>query len=150
MDVTRRRLIVAGGAFSIAPLFPGDGLAGPDDMAAEVARVVQGRPLIADKMKLEISALAENGFSVPMTVSVESPMTASDHVKTIHVFSEKNPLTNVVRFHLGPRAGKARVSTSIRLADTQRITAIAETSTGALYSAYADVIVTLSACLETG
>ena len=85
-----------------------------------------------------------------MMVSVQSPMTAADHVKTIYVFSEKNPLPNVVRFHLKPSAGRAKLATSIRLADTQRITAIAQMSDGSFWSATADVIVTLSACLETG
>jgi sulfur-oxidizing protein SoxY len=149
-DVTRRRIIVAGGALLIAPFIPATGRAGPGEMAAELAKIVQGRPVKAEKVKLEIAELAENGFSVPALVTVDSPMTATDHVKTIYILSEKNPLPNVVRFHLSPRAGRARVATSIRLADTQRITAIAETSTGALYSAHADVIVTLSACLETG
>ena len=85
-------------------------------------------------MKIELPELAENGNSVPLKLTVESPMTAADHVKAIYVFSEKNPVSNVVRFHLGPRSGVARVQTSIRLAATQRITAIARMSDGSLWS----------------
>ena len=85
---------------------------------------------------------------MPLTVSVDSPMTEADHVKAIHIFSEKNPLPNVVSFHLGPRAGRASVATRIRLADTQTVVAICELSDGSFWSGSADVVVTLAACLE--
>jgi sulfur-oxidizing protein SoxY len=75
-------------------------------------------------------------------------MTAKDYVKAVHVFNEKNPLPNVISARLGPRAGRAKISTRFRLADTQTIVAIAELSDGTFWSASADVIVTLQACLE--
>ena len=99
-------------------------------------------------MKLDVPPLVENGNTVPLIVSVESPMTAADHVKAIHVFNEKNPQPNVFSARLGPRNGKAVVGTRIKLGDSQRIVAIAETSDGRFWSAGADVIVTLAACLE--
>ena len=83
-----------------------------------------------------------------MTVSVESPMTAENHVKSIHVFNEKNPQPNIGNFHLGPHAGRAQVSTRIRLADSQKIVAIARMSDGTFWSASVDVVVTLAACTE--
>ena len=58
-------------------------------------------------MKLDLPPLVENGNAVPLTVAVESPMTADDHVKAIHVFNEKNPQPNVISVQLGPRAGRA-------------------------------------------
>jgi len=151
VDIARRRLLVGAGGLVLGPcLLPLAATATPEAMDAAVRQVVGTGMVRPGRVKLEIPELAENGFSVPMTISVESPMIAADHVRTIYVFSEKNPLPNVVRFHLGPRAGRARVQTSIRLADTQRITAIAAMSDQSLWSATADVIVTLSACLETG
>jgi sulfur-oxidizing protein SoxY len=75
-------------------------------------------------------------------------MSAADHVKAIHVFNEKNPLPDVVSVYLGPRAGRAMISTRIRLADTQTVVAIAELSDGSFWSGEATVIVTLAACLE--
>ena len=92
--------------------------------------------------------LIENGNTVPLTVTVESPMTAADHVKAIHVFNEKNPQPNVVSVHLGPRAGKASISTRIRLANSQKVIAVAELSDGSFWSDEAEVVVTLAACLE--
>ena len=92
--------------------------------------------------------LVENGNTVPMTVSVANPMTSEDHVRSIHVFNEKNPQPNIGNFHLGPRAGSAQVSTRIRLADSQKITAIAQLSDGSFWSISVDVIVTLAACTE--
>ena len=83
-----------------------------------------------------------------MSVSVDLPMTKENHVKAIHVFNEKNPQPNVITVRLGPRAGKAQVSTRIRLADTQKVIAIAEMSDGTFWSDTQEVIVTLAACLE--
>jgi len=95
-----------------------------------------------------VPALVENGNTVSLVVVVDSPMTASDYVKTIHIFNEKNPQPNVISVHLGPRAGKAKISTRFRLADTQTVTAIAEMSDGTFWSATAEVIVTMAACVE--
>ena len=75
-------------------------------------------------------------------------MTAEDYVKAIHVISEDNPLPNVVSFFLGPRAGKAEISTRIRLAQSQRIWVVAQTSTGLCWQGSAESLVTLSACTE--
>ncbi|MGH7247670.1 MAG: thiosulfate oxidation carrier protein SoxY, partial [Pseudomonadota bacterium] len=84
----------------------------------------------------------------PCTVSVDSPMTATDYVKAIHVFNEKNPQPDVIGVALGPRAGRAGFSTRIRLADSQTVTAIAELSDGTFWSGDVAVVVTLAACLE--
>ena len=100
------------------------------------------------KVKLELPSIVENGNTVPLTVSVESPMTEAEHVESIYVFNEKNPQPYVAGFHLGPRAGKAQVSTRIRLADSQRVVAVARLSDGSFWSDSADVIVTLAACTE--
>ena len=102
------------------------------------------------RVKFEISPLVENGNAVALSLSVESPMTEADHVKAIHVFTEKNPQPYVVTFRLGPRAGKAHIQTRMRLADTQIVLAIAEMSDGSFFSDEADVVVTLAACLEEG
>jgi sulfur-oxidizing protein SoxY len=100
------------------------------------------------KVTLELPPLSENGHVVPMRVAVASPMTDADHVRAIHVFTEKNPQPYVASFRLGPRAGRALVSTRVRLADTQAVSAIAELSDGSFWSASANVVVTLAACLE--
>ena len=113
-----------------------------------IRAVVGTAPVTRGRVKLELPPLSENGNAVPLTVSVESPMTPAEHVRAIHVFTEKNPQPDVVTFRLGPRAGLARVSTRIRLADTQTVTAIGELSDGSFWSAEAAVVVTLAACLE--
>jgi sulfur-oxidizing protein SoxY len=99
-------------------------------------------------VKLEMPVLADNGNSVPMKVSVESPMTPQDHVKTIRLISERNPEREMAVFHLGPRAGAAEINSRVRLAGSQRVTALAEMSDGSVWSGFADVVVTLSACVD--
>jgi sulfur-oxidizing protein SoxY len=120
----------------------------PETMQQAIRAVVGTSAVTKGRVKLELPPLSENGNTVPLTVSLESAMTPADHVRAIHVFTEKNPQPEVASFRLGPRAGRARVSTRIRLADTQSVTAIAELSDGSFWSAEAAVVVTLAACLE--
>ena len=134
------------GAVPMVTLRPAD--ATPATLAAAIRGVVGPAVVRTGKIKLDIPPLVENGNTVPMTVSVSSPMTADDHVKSIHVFNEKNPQPNVGNFYLGPHAGRAQISARIRLADSQKIVAIARLSDDSFWSATVDVVVTLAACTE--
>ena len=113
-----------------------------------LAAVAGGAQLRSGRVRLELPPLVENGNSVALTVTVDSPMTVEDHVKAIHVLAEMNPLPHVLSVHLGPRSGRARIASRVRLADTQKITAIAEMSDGSFWSDSRDVVVTLAACTE--
>jgi sulfur-oxidizing protein SoxY len=117
-------------------------------MAAAIRRVVGEAHVKPGKIKLDIPPLVENGNSVAITVTVDSPMTPQNHVKAIHVFTGKNPQPNVISVKLGPRAGRASISTRMRLADTQKVVAITELSDGSFWSESVEVIITLGACLE--
>ncbi len=107
-----------------------------------------GAPVRTGRVKLDIAPLVDNGNTVPIGVSVDSPMTAADHVVAIAVFNQKNPQPDVVRFTLGPRAGRASVATRIRLATTQKLAAVARLSDGSHWQHTIEVIVTLAACIE--
>lgn len=100
------------------------------------------------RVKLELPVLADNGNSVPMKVSVESPMSEADHVKLIRLVSERNPEREMAVFHFGPRSGAAELTTRVRLAGSQTVTAIAEMSDGSQWMDSARVQVTLSACVD--
>jgi sulfur-oxidizing protein SoxY len=142
-----RRAVLAGGlAVTVLPLASAH--ATPDAMAAAIKEVTGGAPVRAGKVTLDITPLVENGNAVPLTVSVDSPMTEQDHVKAIHIFNEKNPQPHVFDAKLGPLNGKAEIATRIKLNDSQKVVAIAELSNGEFVSASADVIVTLAACVE--
>ena len=134
------------GAVPIVTLRPSE--ATPAMLASAIRNVVGTAVVQTGKVKIDVPPLVENGNTVPMTVSIANPMTAEDHVKSIHVFNEKNPQPNIGNFYLGPRAGRAQISTRIRLADSQKIVAIAQLSDGSFWSASADVVVTLAACTE--
>jgi sulfur-oxidizing protein SoxY len=120
----------------------------PEAMQDAVRAAIGEAPVKKGKITIDLPPIVENGNSVPCTVSVESPMTATDYVKAIHIFNEKNPQPNVISVKLGPRAGRAAFSTRIRLADSQTVTAIAEMADGSCWSDDIDVIVTLAACIE--
>jgi sulfur-oxidizing protein SoxY len=120
----------------------------PAVIALAIRKIVGESAVKRGKVQLDVPPLSENGNSVSLSVSVDSPMTPSNYVKAIHVLTERNPQPNVISVNLGPRAGRANISTRMRLADTQDVIAIAELSDGSFWSATGTVIVTLGACLE--
>ncbi len=146
MSTSRRSFIVALGSVSIVPWL--NAQATTSEAVETIKKIVGQADPRTGRVTLEIAPLVENGNLVPMTVSVESPMTATDFVKAIHIISEKNPLPNIVSFKLGERAGRAQVSTRIRLLTSQRLWAIAEMNDGSFWQGHADTVVTLAACTE--
>ena len=153
LQATRRRFLIDTAALTGAvgiwlPLAAGPASATPASMRAAIRKVVGEAPVTKGRLKIDLPPLIENGNAVSLTVAVESPMTVEDHVKAIHVFTEKNPQPNVISVQLGPRAGRATFSSRIRLADSQKVIAIAQMSDGSFWSDEIEVIVTLAACLE--
>jgi sulfur-oxidizing protein SoxY len=147
---SRRNVLAAGlaaGAVAILRIAPAN--ATPASMKEAIRNVVGEAPVTKGKVHIDVPVLVDNGNTVPLAVEVDSPMTAADHVKALHVFNELNPLPNVISAYFGPRSGRAKIATRFRLADTQTIVAIAEMSDGSFWQASADVVVTLQACLET-
>lgn len=146
MTIRRRQFIATIGALGILP-WPA-ARATPAEAAQAIRDVVGSALVKTGKVSIQIPPLVENGNLVPLKIAVDSPMTADDYIKAIHVIAEGNPLPNVVSFFLSPRAGKAEISTRIRLADTQRIWVVAQASTGLCWQGSAESLVTLSACTE--
>ena len=146
----RRDFLMVGGAIGAAfGLWRAPARATPTEAKEAILKLTGGASVKPGRVTLDLPALVENGNSVPLTVGVDSPMTPADHVKAIHVIVEKNPQPYVASFHLGPRAGRAHVSTRIRLADTQTVVAVCEMSDGSFWSGSADSVVTLAACTES-
>jgi sulfur-oxidizing protein SoxY len=154
-ETTRREALIGGsyvaGGFALSAFVTvRRAEATPATMTAAIRRVVGEARLKAGKVKLEMPLLVENGNTVQFTVSVDSPMTASDYVKGIHLFTEKNPQPNIISVYLGPRAGRAAITARCRLADSEKVVAIAEMNDGSFWSDQVDVIVTIAACVEDG
>lgn len=145
-DRTRRTVLRTAAALCAARVVPL--AAAAEDLQAAVRRFADGAPVREGKVQIDIAPLVENGNTVPITVHVDSPMTAADHVQAIALFNEKNPERNVAVFHLGPRSGRATVSTRIRLAASQKLVGIARLSDGSHWSGTVEVVVTLAGCVE--
>ncbi len=142
---SRRRALqalAAGACFLIAR----PATATPDELTAALRETFGERSITRGRVKLEIPRVAENGSVVPVTVSVDSPMTQQDYVSGIHLFAEKNHLPRILEMQLGPYNGKAVVSTRVRMATSQQLTAVAVLSDGSLWSAAADIEVVTSEC----
>lgn len=144
----RRRSVLKGSAGALGILLaPRLVRADPADVEQEIRSLFGDRAAEEGRVTVTIPPISENGYSVPLTVAVESPMTEADHVVRIAVFAEENPLPNVARFELGPDAGMAKIQTRIRMGGSQRIVAVAEMSDGSLWRGHAFSIVTLAACV---
>jgi sulfur-oxidizing protein SoxY len=140
----RRELLVAGLGLAVS----WRAAATPAEMDAEIRAFTGGAAVREGKVGFEIAPLVENGNTVPFVLSVDNPMSAADHVQAIAVFNSGNPQPQVAVFRLGPRAGKAVVNARMRLATSQKLTAVARLSDGSHWSKTVDVVVTLAACVE--
>lgn len=143
--INRRDLLVGGGTAFVLSLVPMQLAARETNI---ISRIYGSQPIEQKSVSLSTPALAENGNSVSLTVEVESPMTEDDYIEEIRLYAPKNPEPELVVYKLSPAAGKASVSTRIRLADSQIITAVAKRNDGQLFSASSETIITLAACVE--
>lgn len=114
--------------------------------AAAIRRAIGDRTPREGRVALRLPNIAENGNSVPLAVTVESPMTAEDHVRALHLFADKNPAPEVASFRFTPAMGRAAADTRIRLGETQDVIALAEMSDGSVFIARAEVKVTIGGC----
>jgi sulfur-oxidizing protein SoxY len=145
--IGRRRLLQAAASGLAVLVLPATAMARPTVDEA-IRNFTDGAPVQPGRVRLDIPPLVENGNAVGVMLEVESPMTAEDHVRRLALFNEKNPQADIAVFHLGPRAGRARIATRIRLATSQTVMAVAEMSDGSFWSSKASIIVTLAACIE--
>jgi sulfur-oxidizing protein SoxY len=119
----------------------------PEAMEA-IAKIIGSNTIRDARVNLVIPPLVESGNLVVLKLSIDSPMTTNDYVKAVHVISEANPSPNMFTAYFTPRSGRAELTTRVRLADSQRVWAIAQMSDGSFFRGYADTLVTLSACTE--
>ena len=147
IPISRRSALAKAGLVALAAILaPRMAFADADGVTAELKKLYGDKKFAAGKIKLDIPEIAENGLVVPVTIDVESPMTDADYVAAVHIFADGNPVPTVATYRFTPACGKASASTRMRLAQTQNVICIAEMSTGALFSAKANVKVTIGGC----
>lgn len=149
-EPTRRQLVIGAGAAGMLAMVPNTSHATTALRDKVVAGFTKGATVRDGRVTLTIPGVAENGLSVYTTVTVDSPMTPEDHVRAIHILSEKNPIAHLLTWHLGPRAGIAKVATNIRMAASQEVMALAEMSDGSFWQDRKKIIVTIAACIDGG
>ena len=147
-----RSLLLAG--FSVPWFFSGVALAQRMNsgrllsLSEMVQPIVKGAILLNKDLQIEAPLLADNGSLVPIQIQVQSPMSEQDHVTQIYLLSQRNPVTQMAVFQLGPWNGRAEVSTRVRLAGTQELVALARLSNGEFRYKQMEIIVTESACVD--
>ncbi|MEE8393582.1 MAG: thiosulfate oxidation carrier protein SoxY [Rhodospirillales bacterium] len=118
----------------------------PEEAADLLGKLTGGAPAREGKVSLKLPEIAEDGAVVPITVTVDSPMTETDYVKAIHIIAEENPWPEVVTFNMTAGLGKAEISTRMRLAKTQNVVVAAVMSNGSVHTAKKRVKVTIGGC----
>ena len=148
MNITRRALfaIGAGGAVVLAGLRANPAFAGVEETMAKIKEFAGGVEPATGTLSLNAPEIAENGNTVPISVSVESPMSADDYVQSVVIYAEGNPSPEVITFNFTPMSGEATATTRMRLAKTQNVVAVAKTSTGAVFMDKKEVKVTIGGC----
>jgi sulfur-oxidizing protein SoxY len=147
LSVTRRAALEIGGA-ALAVLAVGVplGAFAKNDSDDLIKAFTGGKEPVKGKVKLELPDIAENGNTVPIAFTVESPMTDQSYVKDVLIVAEGNPRGGVATFHFTPASGAAEASTRIRLAETQNVVAIAKMNDGGLFMDTKQVKVTIGGC----
>jgi sulfur-oxidizing protein SoxY len=150
MLLSRRRFVVtaAGTGLTFVAAPPAPARATPAEVAALIRTLAGETAPQTGRVKLELPLLVENGNSVTMTVGVAEQLPPAQRVLDLHVFAEGNPLPEVAHFTFGPRSGRPRVSTRIRLATSQTVIAVARLADGSCWMDSVELLVTLAACLE--
>ena len=149
MTSLSRRQILTAGAGAFATITWGAAFSpalAANDSGDLIKAFTGGKTPTEGKVKLDLPEIAENGNTVPMTVSLDSPMTDASHVTEVLVVAEGNPNGGVVTFHFSPASGVAEANTRIRLAATQDVTAVAKMNDGSFYMASKQVKVTIGGC----
>ncbi len=142
----RRQVMALGtGLISTAMLGAPQALA-KNDADEVIKKFTGGKTPTEGKVRLDLPEIAENGNTVPMTVTVDSPMTEQSHVTDVLVVANENPRSAVVTFHFSPASGVAEANTRIRLAATQDVIAVAKMNDGSFYMASKQVKVTIGGC----
>lgn len=146
-EINRRTLLKAGGAGALMlTALPLTAEATPESAIKAIGDTIGDRAPKEGRIDVILAEIAENGGTVPLKVSVDSPMTAEDHVQAVHVFTDGNPFPEVASFFLGPHNGKAFLSIRLRLLKTQNVIAVAEMNNGEAYIARKKIKVTIGGC----
>ena len=144
----RRRLLQGAGALALAPRLTAHA-ADRDASGDSGVDGVHRRTLAGlGRVRLELPQLADNGQTVPMKVTVDGPFAPGPHVRTIHLFSQANPVPEMAVFEFPLPLDRVEVESRVRLAETQRVVAVATMSDGALHVAVAEVVVTIAGCMD--
>ena len=145
-NFNRRQTLALGGGVMSAALFGAAPALAKNDANEAIKKFTGGKAPVTGKVKLDLPEIAENGNTVPMTVTVESPMTEQSHVTDVLIVADENPRSGVVTFHFSPASGVAEANTRIRLASTQDVIAVAKMNDGSFYMASKQVKVTIGGC----
>jgi sulfur-oxidizing protein SoxY len=146
--MSRREMLAlaSGGATALAILGQSRALATPAEAATEIAKFTNGKTADQGKINVELPEIAENGSTIPLLITVDSPMTADDYVSEVLVVTDGNPRPRVVTFHFTAMSGRALAATRIRLASTENVIVVAKTGDGRFFSAQKQVKVTIGGC----
>jgi sulfur-oxidizing protein SoxY len=147
MHLTRRNVLLGASSGLVAVGLPSIDLRAQEEAIDFIERMIGHRAILSDRLRLLMPAVFPNGYTVPLMLEVDTPMTERDHVRNVRIFAPKNPINEVVGFHFAPLRSAPRVSTRIRLAEPQNVIAVAEMNDGAFLTTQTFVKVATNGCV---
>jgi len=144
--ISRRHAIALLGATGTFAFISSNALADAAAVAEKIKKLTGGKSVGEGSITLDLPEIAENGNAVKVAFSIDSPMTADNYVKTVHVMADGNPTPDVASFSYTPAMGACSASTRMRLAKTQNIVVLAEMNDGSFKQAQQTVKVTIGGC----
>lgn len=117
-----------------------------EDIKALFEEFSQGQPTVSDGLVLDIPLTAENGNAVPVTIRLKPDFSANATCEEIMLIAESNPHPAVCRFTFSPQIGMTDITTRIRLAKSQKVTALARLSDGRVLMQNLAVTVVAGGC----
>ncbi len=149
MPVTRRLLLDFGSAGIVlifGGVFPAGTARAQDDGMDAVENILGRAAMDSDRLRLDLPAVFPNGSTVPLSLEIDTAMTAEDHVRDVRLFAPRNPIVEIMAFRFEPGLGVPHVATRIRLSEPQFVVAVAEMNDGSLLMARQFVDVATNGC----
>jgi sulfur-oxidizing protein SoxY len=150
MKLSKREFLALGGGVVALATIGGATItasaATPEEVQKRINDFTGGKEPAAGKVSLSTPEIAENGNTVPIGFSVESPMTKDNYVAAVMLVADGNPNSGVATFHFSHMSGEAAATTRIRLAKTQNVIAVAKMNDGSVFMDKKQVKVTIGGC----
>ena len=144
--ISRRNALQLIAVFTGTAVFPSISFAQSNQALDRINEITNGLGATESDIWLDLPEIAENGNQVKVSFEMDSPMTETDHIKTVYILADGNPSPNVAKFSFTQEMGSCSATTRMRLSKTQNVYLLAANNNEQFFMTYAKVKVTIGGC----